>query len=116
MLKYLSVFCISLTIGYFAHAANTDEYYLRGNTLLTEGKYQKAIKAFDAFILSQKPDVNTERLSEAHYLKATAYQPIEHIQKQFLNIIKQLPITIGPLRYIMHSELRIQNRSNIYRT
>lgn len=77
MLKYLSVFCISLTIGYFAHAGNTDEYYLRGNTFLKEGQYQEAIKAFDAFILSQKADVNPERLSEAHYLKATAYHAIE---------------------------------------
>lgn len=77
MLKYLSVFCISLTIAYFAHAGNTDEYYLRGNTLLTEGKYQEAIKAFDALILSQKAYVNPERLSEAHYLKATAYHAIE---------------------------------------
>lgn len=77
MLKYLSVFCISLTIGHFAHAGNTDDYYLRGNAFLKEGQYKEAIKAFDAFILSQKADVNPERTSEAHYLKAAAYHAIE---------------------------------------
>ena len=90
MLKYLSVFCLSLTIGYFAHAENTDEYYIHGNKYLNEGRYQKAIKAFDEFILSQNAEVDTDRLSEIHYLKATAYHALEDYPRAVTNYKKAI--------------------------
>ena len=111
MLRYVTILILCSALGNIAFANRADEHYLRGKIYLEEGRYQKALKAFDESIRSQKADAEDNWLAQGHYQKASAYYALEEFGKavsEYKNSITLNPnsVVIYNALGITHSELK----------
>ncbi len=73
MLRYVTILILFSALGNIAFANRANEYYQHGIKYLEEGRYQKALKAFDESIRARQADAEVNWLAKVHYQKASVY-------------------------------------------
>ena len=111
MLRYLTILILCSAIGNIALANAANEYFQSGIKYAEEGRYSKALKAFNETIRSAKADADKNWLAEVFFQKASVYYALEEFEKavsEYKEAIKLNPnstVFYNALG-IAHSELK----------